>query len=169
HVRDLALAIQHVDRHEDDAQSDAREKEGEEIAAVREMDAQTVTAREPMGCERVRQPVGSRVDFAERDRAEAIGRVVLEPDALAAADKRQIEEISKLHGPDCSETGVASRCLSIQNEGTRIKRKPLIQRISYRFISLISSFRPFPFDPRSGCLSGEMQTRTARWTLPRPH
>ena len=127
HVCDLALAIQHVDRHEDDAESNAREKEVEKVDTVREVDAQPVAAREPARRERVRHAVGARVDLAERDRANAIGRVVLEPDAVAAADKRQIEEIPKLHVGIVSRAGGSRWRSASKKIRKRIRRKPLIR------------------------------------------
>ena len=87
HVRDLALAVQHVDRNEDHAQAHAGEKQVEELDAVREVHAEPISAREPRAGERVRHAIGSRVDLAKRERPNAFGRVVLERDAVASADE----------------------------------------------------------------------------------
>ena len=66
-VRDLALAIQDVDGHEDHAELHAGEIEVDHLDAVGEIDAQAVARRRSPRCEQqVRQPIAARVDLAER-------------------------------------------------------------------------------------------------------
>jgi hypothetical protein len=48
----------------------------------------------------MRHAVRPRVDLAERDRADAVWRVILEPYAVTPAEQREVEKISKLHGRD---------------------------------------------------------------------
>ena len=88
----LALTVENVDRHHDDAESRAREKQVDELDAVREMNAQPVAAYEPARRELVRHPIRARVDVAEGERTECAARIgVLDADAIRPAAKRLVE------------------------------------------------------------------------------
>src|SRR5687767_3727580 len=97
HVRDLPLPVQHVDGHEDHAGADTREEQADELDPVREMYAQAVAALEPARRERPGHAVRARVELAERERARAVGRVILERDGVPLASEGEREKIAELH------------------------------------------------------------------------
>ncbi len=65
-MRDLALAVKNIDRHENRAELERGEIQVDHLDAIGEIYAQAVSARKPPSRERARQTVAARVDFPER-------------------------------------------------------------------------------------------------------
>ena len=64
-MRDLAVAIEDVDRDEDHAELDAGEIDVDQLDAVAEVDAEPVALGESAGAQRVRDAVAAAFDVAE--------------------------------------------------------------------------------------------------------
>ena len=90
-MRDLALAIENIDRDEDHAQLHAGEIEIDHLQAVGEIDAQAVAGLEAALAQQRRHPVAAVVDIAERVGAS----LVFEGDAVAAPLKGEVEQLQK--------------------------------------------------------------------------
>ena len=86
-VGDLALAIEDVDRHEDHAGFDAGEVEVDQLERVAEVDAEAVACRQASVKQYVGEPVGARVDLAER----VLSALPLKGHGVAAADQGEVE------------------------------------------------------------------------------
>src|ERR1051326_2544898 len=92
-VRDLALAIEDVDRDEDDAELDAGEEEIDQLDTIREVDAEAIAFRVSARSHRVRDAIAARFDVAER-----VGRSLpLQRGLVAARDQGEVEEVEEVH------------------------------------------------------------------------
>ena len=65
-VRQLALAVQDIDRNEDHAQLEAGEIQIDHLEAVGQVNAEPVAGFQPALREQLRQAIAARVDIAER-------------------------------------------------------------------------------------------------------
>jgi len=65
-MRQLPLTVEHVDRHDDDAEARGGEEEVEILKAVGEIQREPIAARQPADRERRRHPVRALVEIGER-------------------------------------------------------------------------------------------------------
>ena len=89
-VRDLAVAIENIDRHEDHAQLHASQEQVDHLDAIGQVDAQAVAVLEAAMRQQLRQAVAARIDVAEG----VGGALKLQRHDVAAADQRQVKEVS---------------------------------------------------------------------------
>src|SRR5580700_8167187 len=88
----FALAIEDVDRDEDDAELDASQIQVDNFEAISEIDAEAIARLEPALGEQLGQPIAARVDVAK-----GIGDALkFEGGMIAPADEGQIEELEKI-------------------------------------------------------------------------
>src|SRR5690242_15459278 len=92
-MRNLAVAIEDIDWNEDHSKLHAREIEVDHFDAVGEIDAEPVAGSEAPGGKKLRDAVAARIDFPESE----LPSLELEPDRIAAAFQRQVEQIAKSH------------------------------------------------------------------------
>ncbi len=157
-VPKLALTIENVDRHHDDAEPRAREKQVDEFDAVREMNAQPVAARQPARRELVRHPIRARVDVAEGERAErAVDIGVLDPDAIGAAAKRLVEELRERHVSSSVSRAVAR----LDRTEVEIERQLEAERAHYGLNDRDRSRRGRISEERSGNLAARRASSPA--------
>ena len=91
-VGQFPVAIQDVDRDEDDAEPHAGQVEVDERQAVRQVDGKAVPGANPPGLQGGRHDRRPLVEFAERERAV----LPLEGDVVASSLKRQREQLREV-------------------------------------------------------------------------
>ena len=87
----LALAVEHVDRHEDDAEARGGEKEIDVLEAVRNLKREPIALREAARRERGGHAVRARVEIGEGIFLAG----PLERDGVRAIAKRRREELGQ--------------------------------------------------------------------------
>ena len=92
-MRELALAVKNVDRHEDDAELHAGEEEVDEVERVGEVHAQPVAAHEAARRQRMRHAIAARVDFAEG----VDGALPFECGLRSPVEEGNSEAVAKIH------------------------------------------------------------------------
>jgi hypothetical protein len=103
-MRQFALAIQDVDRDEDDAELDAGQIQIDHFEAIREVNTQPVAGFEPAACEQLGQAIAAGVDVAEGVTcALEFERGVVAPGLEGKIEK--LSEIQKLKVPRAAEGG----------------------------------------------------------------
>ena len=102
HVRDLTLLIQHVHRHDDDAELEARQEHVDELDAIVEIEAEAIARPQAAPAQDVRQPIAASIEIAEGEFTPG----PLEGGVSGAQHERTIEELEKVHGTTRIATSV---------------------------------------------------------------
>src|ERR1019366_9724190 len=95
-VPDLALPVEHVDRHDDHPELHAGDPEIDDLDAVHEAECEAVAALHAAIAQQLRDPVAARFEVAERQRGRAAaGAIDLDRRAIAAAGQRAVVEVNE--------------------------------------------------------------------------